>query len=54
MKLVREIRLSVLQDGYYRSFDKHAVAADVDLPELLAFLRNFRANIFVQALVQVR
>jgi len=51
-KLVRDVRLSVLQDVYWSGHEKHNKIRDITLQQLKQFSQQFRKKLFLQALIQ--
>ncbi len=52
LKLVREVRLSVIQDTFWQNTEKHAVISTLELKDLLDFSKRVVSNCYLQALVQ--
>lgn len=52
MKLVRDVRMSVIQDVYFQVTDKHAVVGDISKEEVVAFMKRFMAAAYLQGSVQ--
>ena len=51
-KLVRDVRLSVLQDVHHSPHMKHNIVRDVSLQQVRDFAATFKRSLFVQGLVQ--
>jgi len=51
-KLVRDVRLSVIQDVYWTAFEKHNRIRNLSLDQLKQFIKDFRGHAFIQGLVQ--
>lgn len=51
-KLVRDVRLEVLQDIYYAPYSKHNVVREFTLEDVKDFAQQFFGNVYLQGLVQ--
>ncbi|TRY68749.1 hypothetical protein TCAL_02496 [Tigriopus californicus] len=52
MKLVKDVRMSILQDQFHGAMDRHAVVSELKLDEVRDFAQKFRSEIFIHGLVQ--
>merc|ERR1719348_2171860 len=51
-KLVRDVRLGVLQDVYHAPHDKHNIIRNVTLEQVQDFAERFFSQVYIQGLVQ--
>jgi len=51
-KLVRDVRLELLQDVYHSPHDKHNVVRNITLEQVTEFAEQFFSKVYIQGLVQ--